>query len=107
MSAILLILGSLTIAFCFLWASFSSGITVGFLLVALGAVTAGMVLIALGQILDNQESNTLKIDLINQKIEYMLQADQPIYTCSECKRTYKGERERCPHCYVSLNEKTR
>jgi len=107
MSVFLFILGSLTIGIGVLGAFLATGLTVGFLLAALGAVTAGMVLIALGQILDNQESNTLKIDLINQKIEYMLQADQPIYTCSECKRTYKGERERCPHCYVSLNEKTR
>lgn len=105
MSGFLFILGILTIGIGLISAFLAAGNIMGFLLAALGAVTGGMVFIALGQILANQEENTIKIDLINQRVAHMLQADQPTYTCSECKQTYKGKRERCPHCYVSLYEK--
>src|SRR5690625_8028876 len=71
MSGFLFILGILTIGIGLISAFLAAGSIMGFLLAALGAVTGGMVFIALGQILANQEENTIKIDLINQKVAHM------------------------------------
>lgn len=104
MSGILFLLGILTMAIGVFFAFFT-GHLVGFLLSVIGAVAGGMILIALGQILENQEINTHNINLINKKVDQLMENDLPTSACPECGYTYKGNQKRCPNCYITFNAK--